>query len=137
MANKTTTEKATEEGARSLSVLLSSLDDGQFHEDASEDLHTLCAAMARLSENHDKISGTFTIKLTMKCRRNGTMHVTPEITVKTPKAPRTEQILWLTKGNNLSLENPRQQKLPLREVPRTPNEAPISPDTEAHPIKSV
>jgi hypothetical protein len=39
------------------------------------------------------------------------------VAVKEPEAARERTVFWTTPSGNLTVENPRQTKLPLREVP--------------------
>lgn len=125
---------ATEEGARSYAVLLSSLEDGQLLVDLSTKLHELNNKLALAAENVGKAKGELTLKLKLSADAGGTVQVDGEILCKEPKPGRARSVLWLSKGNNLVSENPRQTKLPLREVPGAgpardvpkPNEAPRS-----------
>lgn len=113
-----TAKKEVEEGPRSYSRFLEMLDDGTAHATVSEDLHELTKtirdeALAR----HGSASGTITVVINLKCDEVGTVEATYESKTKLPKRKSSKTIVWLTKSGNITPENPRQQKLPLREVP--------------------
>ncbi len=113
------------EGPRSFSVLLTSLDDGTVHTELSEKLHALVSELRDRSTAEDrKLRGELGLKLTIEVRK-GVADVTADITTKTPKRKREPSTVWVTKGGNLTTEVPRQEKLPLREVPS--NDAPSAP----------
>ena len=114
------------EGPRSFSVLLTSLDDGTVHTELSEKLHALVSELRDRSTAEDrKLRGELGLKLTIDVRK-GVADVTADITTKTPKRKREPSTVWVTKGGNLTTEVPRQEKLPLREVPAS-NDAPSAP----------
>lgn len=113
-----TKEKTVEEGPRSYSRFLEMLDDGEAHTTVSEDLHELTKtirdeALAR----HGSAAGSITVVINLKCDEVGTVEATYESKTKLPKRKSSKTIVWLTKSGNITPENPRQQKLPLREVP--------------------
>jgi hypothetical protein len=111
--------KKQEEGQRAFGALLTQVDDGTLHDEATSALHALNTKLAEHAERYGAIAkGAITLKLSIAMKPNGTAEVSGEIVSKEPKAPKAGSVFWLTKGNNLSPDNPRQQKLPLREVPK-------------------
>ena len=48
--------------------------------------------------------------------QGGTVFIDAEIATKEPKLARARTVTWVTKSGDLSMENPKQTKLPLREV---------------------
>ncbi len=111
-------EKSSDEGVRDFGVFLTHIDDGTLHEDAGRDLQRLAAKLSdHVAQHGGKAKGTLTLTVNLTALANGTVDVVADVKVKEPKAVRARSVFWLTKGNNLSHENPRQQKLPLREVP--------------------
>lgn len=114
----TKTKDEKEEGARDFAVFLTHIDDGTVHADASRDLHALVAKLSDYVTQHGgKAKGSLILTVNLSALQNGTVDVVADVKVKEPKAVRARSVFWVTKGNNLSHENPRQQKLPLREVP--------------------
>lgn len=106
-----------EEGPRGFGPFLSRVDDGRVYDDLGEQLQKLMGELDQYAQSFGKAKGELSIALKFSVEANGVVGVTAEIKAKSPKVTRPKSIFWLTKGNNLSAENPRQQKLPLREVP--------------------
>jgi hypothetical protein len=107
---------ATDEGARSFAVILAGLEDGQLLIDLSAkqvDLNTKLAAAAAIV---GKAKGEIHLKLKLCADAGGSVEVFGEIVVKEPKALRYRSVLWMSKGHNLIADNPKQTKLPLRDV---------------------
>lgn len=105
---------------RNFGQVVQSLEDGQLVIDASEKLAELLVKLARQAEARGKAKGELHLKLKFSADEGGTVQIDGEIVCKEPKAARARSVLWLTKDNNLSGENPRQTKLALREVPAAP-----------------
>lgn len=106
-----------DEGPRSFSTLLGQLADGEAERDLSEQLLELTKkiqdeALARGSE----AKGALSLKIAITADHKGVATVTYVVDVKHPKRRTSAQLYWLTKGGNLTPENPRQTKLPLRDV---------------------
>lgn len=107
----------TTEGPRSFSVLLTGLDDGTVRAELSEKLHAMVSELYQRSTTEDrKLRGELALKLKVDVRK-GVADVTADVDVKLPRRKREPTTVWVTKGGNLSTEVPRQEKLPLREVP--------------------
>lgn len=70
-----------------------------------------------INEGVRKAKGTLTLKIVLD-RDDGVYKITVEPSTKLPKAALPPAIFWATPGNGLSLENPRQSKLPFQDVPR-------------------
>lgn len=64
-------------------------------------------------------AGKLTITLDMK-KSGGAMAITAKVTNKAPEAKPDEDLLWPTIEGNLSLDNPAQRKLDLRQVDEKP-----------------
>lgn len=105
------------EGPRGFSPLLQHVDDGDLHDELSRELQRIaqvCRDHARRFQRPAK--GTLTLTLTLTAAGD-TVGVRGEVKTKEPKATRAGSVFWMTPAGNLTVENPRQQKLPLREVP--------------------
>ena len=102
---------------RTFGQLVQSLEDGQLVADLGDKLQDLNGKIARSAESIGKAKGELTLKIKLNAEIGGTVQIDSEITVKEPKMPRARSVMWLNKDNNLSAENPKQTKLPLREVP--------------------
>lgn len=125
----------TEEGARSLAVLLQAIGEGTFHAECSEELHQMVRKLEQHAYDFSKAKGTITIALTVDIDREGVVTIDPDVKVKVPKPARKKGRFWVTPGGNLSPENPKQQKLPLRDVGAS---APLRDvDAEAGPVRGA
>jgi len=133
---KTDTKNDATEGPRNFAALLAHLDDGGVHEELGEAVQKLTNDLTSLVETMGAdAKGSITIVLSLAARRNGTVDVGAEVKVKTPKPKRANTLFWPTKSGNLSPENPRQGKLPLREV--APSAKPIALDAPARAGREV
>lgn len=61
-------------------------------------------------------AGSITLKVTVRPSTAGAMAVKPEVRVTLPKGMPAEALLWPTPDGNLVAEDPRQEKLELRQV---------------------
>lgn len=105
------------EGPHAFNRFLAMLGDGAAHAEVSAHLHELGIALEREADaQQKKVAGELTLKISLTCEPNGVVGANYEIKRKEPAPRRPGSIFWLTKGGNLTPENPRQQKLPLREV---------------------
>lgn len=112
-----TTEKDNEEGARSFTWLLANIGEGTLNAELSETLKEMNGKLAARAEDFGKAKGTLTLTLSIEMDREGVVTLTPDVKTKCPPPARALGRYWLTPGNNLSPENPKQTKLNLKEVP--------------------
>jgi len=125
------TEAANEEGPRSFSVVFQAIADGEAHAEASEEMQSLLKSLQDEAKNtNGSASGSMTIKLGLKVDAKGVATIAYSVDVKKPTKKRPGATMWVTKGGNLSPDNPRQQKLPLRDVSTPPSEARTVETTE-------
>lgn len=96
---------------RPITDTLRLLEGGAFLDRASEQL----AALVKGIEDTGK-SGRLTIQLDLKQVSGGAISITPSCSTKVPEVKPDSTLLWATVEGNLSLDNPRQQKLDLRQV---------------------
>jgi hypothetical protein len=110
-------QETEEEGPRSFAHTMATICDGELNSAASEELH---AAVKYLEEEaagrRSKVKGKFKLEIDLQVDDNGTVLFAYSIKTKVPEPRRQAAVMWITKGGNLSTENPRQTKLPLREV---------------------
>lgn len=66
-------------------------------------------------------AGKLTITLDLK-KSGGAMAIKAKVTNKVPEVPADEDLMWPTVEGNLSLDNPAQRKLDLRQVEAGPKE---------------
>jgi hypothetical protein len=112
----TTTEN--ENGARGFAVILQQINEGTLHAELSEELQRLSKVLEAHANETGKAKGTLTLKLALEVDHLGVARIFPEVVVKEPKPLRGAAVFWLDKASNLLPENPKQTKLPLREVPK-------------------
>lgn len=105
------------EEPRSFAVLLHELGEGSLLALLSSELQEVvnkCQDYA-LSEGAPG-NGEIVLKLTLKAEKNGTCAVRSEVKSKAPRPKLPPAALWISKGGNLLIENPRQQRLALKDV---------------------
>lgn len=108
-----------DEGSRSFARFIEQLADGRACNDLSYELHRL---MVLLREDagtaQDGASkGDLGVTIHFKVEATGVVGISYSIKAKEPQARRPNSVFWLTRGGNLTAENPRQQELPnIREV---------------------
>ena len=112
---------AADEGARSATRFIEKIADGQCQADLSHALHKLGLKLAVETRNRAaKCTGELVLKIKLTAEPTGIVGVGYEINAKEPKSPTSGSVFWLTKGGNLSDENPRQTSFPgVREVKRS------------------
>lgn len=128
------TSEDTEEGPRSFGVFLTHLGDGEALIALSKEQHDLLIALAEEADRtQSTVKGSLTLKIDFKVEHSGVVGAVYSIATKEPSPPRGGSIFWLSKGKNLTVENPRQKKLPfdvvevrgeVREVPEREKGAP-------------
>jgi hypothetical protein len=136
MAKTTTpeTEIQKEEGARGFAPFLQQVDDGELHLEVSKTTQELIGDLYAYANKYQRDGkGTLTLTLNFAVHGNGGISVVGDVKTKKPKTPRAPSMFFRTPGNNLSLENPRQTKLPLREVPAAPSDIPREVNHEGAP----
>ena len=100
---------------RGFGPLLGQLEDGQLIVDLGESLADLNKKLARVSDAQGKATGKLVLELALSAE-NGTVEIKSTIKVTDPKTARLKSILWQTKDGHFSSGNPKQTKLPLRDV---------------------
>lgn len=130
---------AADEGARSATRFLEQVSDGQCAADLSHALHRLGLQMrAQIALRSDKVNGEIVLKLKFNAEPSGIVGVAYEINAKDPKQRTSASVFWLTKGGNLSNENPRQTSLPgIREVKRNEDVRDAEPANDNAEERSV
>lgn len=101
---------------RSFAHALATLCEGEANAACSSDMHELLLVLsAEAAARRKKVKGTLKLDLTFEVDDNGVVGIAYSVKAKAPEPRRQTAVMWL-KGGNLTPENPRQQKLPLREV---------------------
>lgn len=111
-------EEETAEGPRSFAYHIATFSEGDLNRDCSRELRDLLFQLSEEANAREApVKGTFKLELTIEVSDTGMVGIAPSIKTKAPERKRRGAHLWVTKGGNLSRENPRQQNLPgLREV---------------------
>src|SRR5438067_1695194 len=101
---------------QAFAVFLQDLRDGRAHAEMSAGLADLLAAVKDTGKG-----GSITFQLKVKPGARGRdvdkVVITDNVKVDLPKPERGEDFFWVNDDNQLSRNHPRQQSLPLREVP--------------------
>lgn len=106
-----------EEGPRSFTVFLRDLAEGEAESELSYHLHELCKKLQEeAAARHDKAAGEIVLKIRLIADHKDNVVVAYSIDAKAPKRKTSAAVYWLTKGGNLTPENPRQQKLSFKDV---------------------
>lgn len=112
-------EKKTtsDEGVRSAAVLLAQVDDGALNAEFSERLHeTVQKLYEHAVETAKDAKGRVSLTLDLAVSEKGFVGLRGTVETKIPKRKASLSHFWISPGGNLTVENPRQQKLPLRDV---------------------
>lgn len=95
---------------RPITETLRILQGGTFLETCSDKLAELVKAVDETGKN-----GSLTIKLDLK-RAGGAIQINAKCDAKTPEQKPDADMLWATVEGNLSVDNPAQRKLDLKQV---------------------
>lgn len=120
---------------RSFSALLNGLEDGNLVIDLTNKIQELNAKLAEEALNAGEARGELMLKLKCSCDQGGTVSIECEVKLTEPKPKRQRTVLWLDAHHKLVARNPRQQLLPLREVPAP--KPPIDVPSEDEDASSV
>ncbi|NIE67443.1 hypothetical protein [Burkholderia sp. Ax-1719] len=97
---------------RPITDTLRHIGGGTFMDQASEELAALVSAVDASGKG-----GTLTLTIAVKkATRGGAMHIAGKVAVKKPGDEPMEAMLFATPEGNLIAEDPRQQKLDLKQV---------------------
>jgi hypothetical protein len=101
---------------RNFSQVIAQLNEGKLNDELSRKLKDLIGDIQNAEDLGAKPVGSLTVKLTF-AKDGRVMKVVPTCTVVRPKEPALEaDQLYVTPDNNLTLNDQRQPKLPLRDV---------------------
>ncbi|MDW3683905.1 hypothetical protein RA280_19585 [Cupriavidus sp. CV2] len=108
--------------ARPITDTLRHIGGGVFIDLASDKMNELVAAVDASGKG-----GKLTLEVSVKkATRGGAMHITGKVTVKKPAEDALEAMLFATPEGNLVADDPRQQKLDLKNVAVATDTAPAS-----------
>lgn len=107
-----------QEGPRSFARFIESLADGAANSQLSEELFELARKLQNEAQMRDvAVKGELTLKIKLSADPMGMVGVLYDVKRKDPTRPTRVGVMWLTKGGNLSAQNPRQPELPnIRQV---------------------
>jgi hypothetical protein len=106
-----------EPGPRSFGVFFNGLASGQAEGEAAYELAELLKRLHEESKTQVRqVTGSLTIELGFACAETGVVEVRFAVKRKDPKRKTEPSHFWMDKKSRLVTENPRQQKLPLRDV---------------------
>ena len=121
--SKPTPPPAHKEPLKPFADTLRMIERGEFIEVAAEELREMNVKLSEHAASNGKAKGKLTITFEVT-HEKGMVIVTPEITVKIPKAKRAPTALFLTEGNNLSRTDPQQMEI--GDAPRILRDADVS-----------
>ena len=96
---------------RPITDTLRLLDEGAFLDRCSDMLAKLVCGVEETGK-----TGKLQICLTLKRSAKGALLITPDVTTKVPEPKLEPTMLWATPEGSLTQDNPKQQKLDLRQV---------------------
>lgn len=103
--------------ARNFGVFLSQVEDGELNAELGRELAMVNEKLAELAVDGDcKVKGELSVKLSITHDERGTVEVVGIVSTKLPKRKRGRSIFWVGPGGVLETSNPKQTKLPLRDV---------------------
>jgi len=102
---------STHEGTKSFNSFFATLEDGELHNELTDDLRELNASMNNHALNYGAVAkGKITIDLHFKLEK-GVFIIVSKKKVTMPEAPRNMSIAYSTPGNNFTTQNPKQQDM--------------------------
>lgn len=122
--DKTESTEIPEEPTRSFNVFFARLADGDAHREASAEFHGMIAKLRSLNRmSNGPKAGSLTI--VVKVNVDGDIiDLGYDVTAKTPKPPRKKDRAWISKGDNVVYEDPKQMTLKgVRGLPSQNDEA--------------
>lgn len=112
-----TEDKRGAEAPRSFSWFLQQIGDGSLHQELTEELREMNAAMNQHVQDYRGVpKGKLTITLDFKLDK-GAFEITGTFNSAKPKVPAAGAIMWSTADNNFTADHPKQlQMFPKRPV---------------------
>ena len=105
------------EEPRSFAVLLHELGEGSLLSLLSAELQEVVSKCQDYALNEGAVGkGKVVLELDFAAEKNGTCAVRSTIKSKAPRPKLPPAAMWISKGGNLLIENPRQQRLALKDV---------------------
>lgn len=127
-------EQVLDEGElppRSFTRLLATLAEGDADRDLTEAWGRLLVQTRKSALfARDGAKGSLTLKLNAHIDDRDEVTMTYSITVKEPTKPTSKDTRWLDQGGRIVDESPRQQKLPLQQVPKRGQDVNLEPENQ-------
>jgi len=101
---------------RSFATLIGHHSDGELNNDATNEMAELLQALRKQAIIEGKAKGSITVTIAFEVDRRGVVSTAAEVKTKDPRPAKSGSVFWLTDGGALSVKNPKQQELPLRDV---------------------
>lgn len=102
---------------RGLDATLALPDNGQYLPQLLQDNETLLEEITSFSQAYGtKASGKITVEITYSTDRFGQIDIAVQHTVKAPKPPKSKATAWRGDGGGLTVANPNQRAMQIREV---------------------
>jgi hypothetical protein len=108
------TKKSEDASPRAFTQFLLTLDNGDAHEQASQDLqHLLKVIGIRARDSRKSAKGKIVLTVNIVGDHNDVLDVSYDIKLDEPKKRRERTVLWADKNGNFTEKNPRQVELPM------------------------
>jgi len=102
---------------RSLDQILSIADNGEYLQTLMTEHDELLQEMADFSATFGaKAKGSFTLKINYERDRHGQVEMEIDHKIVAPKPPKAKAIAWAQQGGGLSVHNPAQARMEIRDA---------------------
>ena len=129
------TKKTDDSGIRSFGVFLQGLADGEAELELSDALHELLQqSMEEAKARNSAVKAKLNLEITIQADPRDVVAFGYDIKRKEPQKQRAGTTMFVTKRGLLTLNNPRQCQLPLREVKQPEEARDVDADTTAREV---
>jgi hypothetical protein len=105
-------ETLSDRSVRTFSSFVAMLEDGCLHNDLTEELQDLNAAMNNHVINFGgRAKGSLSLNFEFVLNAKGAFEIVSKFKVKKPETPRGKTFAWSTPDNRFTANNPKQQEL--------------------------
>lgn len=106
-----------EPSIRGIDQTLALLDNGNYLPTLLQENEALIREIVDFSQAYGaKAAGEISIKVKYSTDRFGQVEITAEHSIKAPKAPKSKATAWVADGGGLTVANPNQRRMELRDV---------------------
>lgn len=106
------TQEFDPDEARTFSLLIAGLEDGQLNSDLTDQISEIVARLHDTERDQGgSPSGILTVKIGFKLD-GGVIEIKGAYTTAMPKEVRPKSVYWATPNNNLTRRNPKQREFP-------------------------